>query len=103
MGYSIFHITGNAEQVGERSAVMNNKFRVAITVWDFTNREWSIQAEYDVDTESAFDALKATVGQITGEDELRALQGCQDYPDSSINALSQATAHRATQPSAYSN
>lgn len=81
---------------------MNDKFRVIISVWDFTNREWSIQAEYDVDTESAFDALKAAVGQITGEDELKALQGCQDYPDSSISELSLVKAARGTQPSAYS-
>lgn len=82
---------------------MNNKFRVSITVWDYTNREWSIRGEFNVDTESAFDALKAAVGQITGEDELRALQGCQDYPGSSINALSQATGRQGIQPSAYSS
>lgn len=81
---------------------MPNTFRVGIIVWDFTNREFAIDAEFNVDTESAFDALIAAVGQITGEDDLKPLSGCHDSTGLNGNGQSPLVAHPGTQPSPYS-
>lgn len=102
MDDSICHETGNATPNGERSPLMNDKYRVLIEVWDFVNREMCITADFNVDTESGFDALKAVVGQITGEEELNNVKGCLGYRGSSGNVPSQDKAPQETQPSAYS-
>ena len=100
--YIGLHNRRNARNQSERSSNMKNGYRVKIVVVCHNSGTLDIDALFDADADTCFDALKAVVGQITGEDELKPLSGCQDYPASSISELSQAQARPGTQPSPYS-